>query len=319
MIMLRFGLDKAHVALVYLLVVLFASARAGRAIAFALAVLTFFCFNFFFLPPHYTLLVAEPMDWLILATYLITAAVGAQLMHRARTLAERESALREADKLKDALLAAVSHDLRTPLTTIKALAQDMRAEGSERAAVIEEEADRLNRLVADLLDLSKLRGGGTSVQQQINAADDLVGAALQQVSGTITTREIRAHMDPDWPLLVGRFDFVHSLRILVNLLENADRYSPVGQPIDLTARRDAEELVFTVEDRGPGIPEDQATRVYEPFVQANGAAPHGTGLGLSIARGLAELQAGSLRHYARSGGGTVFELRLPAVDAPPNE
>lgn len=309
-------LDKAHVALAYVLVVLLASARVSRAQAFALAFFTFLCFNFFFLPPHYTLAITEPMDWLILATYLVTAAVGAQLMHQARKMSARASALREADRLKDALLAAVSHDLRTPLTTIKAIAHDLSAAGSAEAAVIEEEADRLNRMVADLLDLSRLRAGSMSIQQQINAADDVLGAALQQTSGMITEREIRARTVSDGAVLVGSFDFVQSLRILVNLLENAHRYSPGGEPIEIVVAREGEMLLFTVADRGEGISTIDAERIYEPFVQGATARGGGTGLGLSIARGLAELQRGSLRHHERAGGGTVFELRLPAVDAP---
>lgn len=310
-------LDKAHVALIYLLLVLLASAGGNRILAFTLAFGTFLCFNFFFLPPHYTFLVNDSVDWLILGIYLITAGVGAQLMYRARMFAERENALREADRLKDALLAAVSHDLRTPLTTIKAIAHDLRAEGSAEAAVIEEEADRLNRLVADLLDLSKLRGGVISIESQINAADDLLGAALQQVSGTITDHEIKASLDPSAHLLVGRFDFVHSLRILVNLLENAARYSPVGQPIEVHVKREGDWLLFTIADRGPGIAESDATRVYEAFVQGDHrSSSSGAGLGLSIARGLAELQGGTLDHESRAGGGTIFRLRLPAVDPP---
>jgi two-component system sensor histidine kinase KdpD len=314
--MLLGRLDKAHVALIYVLVVLLASARVDRPIAFALAFFTFLCFNFFFLRPHYTLLVADSKDWLILAIYLLTAAVGAQLLYRARTLAQSETTLRDADKLKDALLAAVSHDLRTPLTTIKAIAQDLRAEGSAEAAIIEEEADRLNRMVADLLDLSKLRGGAVSLERQLNAVDDLLGAALQQVSGTITGREIIPTLDTDEPVLVGRFDFVHSLRILVNLLENADRYSPPGTPVEISVLREGDMLLLAVSDRGAGITAVDAARIYEPFVQGNPGRHGGTGLGLSIARGLAELQGGSLRHLARIGGGTIFELRLPAEDTP---
>ena len=306
-------LDKAHVALVYVLVVLLASSRAPRVVGFTIALLTFICFNFFFLQPHYTLAVNDPMDWLILAIYVVTAGVGAQLMYRARSSAQREAALREADRMKDELLASVSHDLRTPLTTIKAIAQDLRAEGSAEAAVIEEEADRLNRMVADLLDVSRLRGGAAKPEVQVNAADDLLGAALQQTSGTIK-REIITQLATDEPLLVGRFDFVQSLRILVNLLENADRYSPDDSPIELSVSRQDDVLLFTVADRGPGIADNDAQRIYEPFVQGSAIKTGGTGLGLSIAKGLAELQHGTLTHNTRPGGGVVFELRLPAVD-----
>lgn len=314
MVALRGSLEKADIALIYVLCVLVASSQVERFLALTLAFLTFLCFNFFLVPPRYTFAVEDRLDWLILVIYFITAAVGAQLLHRARTLAARAAALREADKLKDALLAAVSHDLRTPLTTIKAHAHDLHAQGSEPAGIIEEEADRLNGLVADLLDYSKLRGGAVVMQPQINAADDLIGAAIQQVSGTIDTADIRTHLQPGDPLLAGCFDFVHALRIVVNLLENAERYSGPRLPIDIYVRRVNGMLLFEVADRGRGIADADVDRIYEAFVQGSAAGPKGAGLGLSIARALAELQGGSLTHRKRDGGGTVFELRLPAVD-----
>ncbi|HEU0299351.1 MAG TPA: ATP-binding protein, partial [Longimicrobium sp.] len=243
------------------------------------------------------------------------AALGAE---RVRLAAEARHAedLREADRLKDAVIAAVSHDLRTPLTTIKALAHEIRADGDARAADIEEEADRLNRFVADLLDLSRLKGGALQPRPEVAAAEDLVGAALQRVSGSLGGREVAASIEPREPLLLGRFDFVHALRVLVNLLENADKYSPPGASIELTAAREGDRLVFRVADRGPGIADADGERVFEPFYRGPGRQPDagGAGLGLSIARGLAEAQGGELRHEPRPGGGSVFVFTLPAVD-----
>src|SRR4051812_36337768 len=155
--MLRDALDKAHIALVYVLVVLGASSRGGRRVGMSTALIAFLLFNFFFVPPHFTLGVAHATDWLVLVVFLATSATAAHLLSRYQSeaaTARSAAALREADRMKNALLASVSHDLRTPLTTIKALAQDIRVDGDERAAIIEEEADRLNRFVSDLLDLS---------------------------------------------------------------------------------------------------------------------------------------------------------------------
>jgi two-component system sensor histidine kinase KdpD len=490
----RPSLDKVHVALAYLLLVLGASSRGGRAVGLTLAVLGFFCFNFFFLPPYHTFVVTEPLDWLVLAAFLTTGAVAAQLLTRARseadvagrraaeidrlsslgaetlnagraeealaaiadvirttlgvarceiylrdeargavslaaavgaepptpaeptvltglrlvewvaesgrTVAERvdgatrvggdgagigghgptavdltdaralivalrvrertvgvlrianeealqldaprrrfvealsyyaalgaervrlvaeaehAEALRQADRLKDAVLASVSHDLRTPLTTIKALAHDIRADGDERAATIEEEADRLNRFVADLLDLSRLAGGALAVRPELNAAEDLVGAALQRVGGALRGRTLNASLDTTEPLLVGHFDFVHSLRALVNLIENALKYSPADRPVDVSARRVGDALEFVVADRGSGVPPAERDRIFEPFYRPAGAAPDagGAGLGLSIARRLAEAQGGSVRCATRDGGGSLFILSLPAAE-----
>jgi two-component system sensor histidine kinase KdpD len=245
------------------------------------------------------------------------AALGAE---RARLAAEAQhaEALREADRLKDALLAAVSHDLRTPLTAIKALAHDLATEGDERAEEIETQADRLNGLVADLLDLSRLNAGALQLRPEIAAAEDLAGAALQSLAGTLDGRPVHIHL-PDGPLLLGRFDFVHALRVLVNLLENAHKYSPPGAPIDLSAGREGDALVFRVEDRGPGIPPEERERVFEPFYRRPGRAPDvgGAGLGLAISRRLAEAQGGSLHHAPRVEGGSTFVFTLPAADAEP--
>jgi two-component system sensor histidine kinase KdpD len=243
------------------------------------------------------------------------AALGAE---RVRLLAEAEhaAALREADRLKDALLASVSHDLRTPLTTIKALAHAIREDGDERAVTIEDEADRLNRFVADLLDLSRLAGGALTATPEIAAAEDLIGAALQRLSGALGDRAIDVSLDPSEPLLLGRFDFVHSLRILVNLVENAVKYSPADAPVELAAQGAGQALEFTVSDRGPGIPPAEREHIFQPFYRPPGSPSDAgsAGLGLSIARRLAEAQGGSLRYESREGGGSRFVLSVPAAD-----
>ncbi len=245
------------------------------------------------------------------------AALGVERV-RLVAQAEHAEALREADRLKDNLLASVSHDLRTPLTTIKALAQSAALRGDEAAAAIEEQADRLARLVSDLLDLSRIRARNFALEPELNTAEDLIGAAVRQAQGLLNGKSLRAMVDLDSPAIVGRFDFAHSLRILGNLIENAVRYSPVDQPVEVSARRDGESLVFTVADRGPGVPAADASRIFESFYRAKNATPDAAGghagLGLSIARQLAELQGGSLTYLPRAGGGAMFVLTLPAFE-----
>jgi two-component system, OmpR family, sensor histidine kinase KdpD len=242
------------------------------------------------------------------------AALG---LERVRLVAEAEraEALREADRLKDALLASVSHDLRTPLTTIKALAHDIAGDGDDRAATIEQQADRLNHMVADLLDLSRLNAGELPVRAEFNAAEDVVGAAIQQVSGAFGGREVRTSIAWSEPVLVGRFDFVHALRILVNLLENAHKYSPREQPVDIELARAGSMISISVADRGPGIPVAERERIFEPFYRPERSTPDAgsAGLGLSIAQRLATAQGGTLTYADREGGGSVFTLELPAV------
>jgi two-component system sensor histidine kinase KdpD len=250
-----------------------------------------------------------------LAALSYYAALGLERVRLYEEAAHSE-ALREANRAKDQILASVSHDLRTPLTTIKVLAQGAESRGEPSAAAIVEQADRLARMVRDLLELSRLRAGSSSVTPELNTAEDLVGAALRQAQGILEGRTVAAHVDLDSPVLVGVFDFVHTLRILGNLIDNALRHTPAGGVVDLAARREGSELVFTVADRGSGVATAEQERIFDAFYRPTGATPDcgHAGLGLSIARTLAELQGGTLSYAIRAGGGSEFTLRLPAAD-----
>jgi len=244
------------------------------------------------------------------------AALGVERL-RLETEADHATALREADRMKDFVLASVSHDLRTPLTAIKALAHDAAGRGEPSAAVIEEQADRLSRMVGDLLDLSRMKAGPFPVRVELNTAEDLIGAVVRQLGQSLDGRLQTPRLNLEQPALLGRFDFVQSMRILVNLIENADRYAPPGTTIDLDVCRRGDAIWFAVSDRGPGVPPSEAERIFHPFYQPDtraGGRKGGAGLGLAIARGLAQAQGGDLRYEPRKGGGSVFSLLLPAMD-----
>ena len=242
------------------------------------------------------------------------AALGMDRLRLEKTEGAAEQ-LRKADVLKDALLAAVSHDLRTPLTTIKAIAHEISRDGVERAVVIEEEADRLAKLVDGLLELSELNAGVIHAKLALNTVDELVGAAIERCSSALGGHTIETNLK-DWELLVGYFDFASSLRILTNLLENAAKYSPASSPICVSARREGELLEISVADRGAGIAESERAKIFEPFYRVPGATAdvRGAGLGLSISRRLAVAQGGNLKVAARDGGGSVFTLVLRGGD-----
>lgn len=326
MVAVRARLDRVHVTLAYLLVVQLASARGGRPLGITLAVLAFLGFNWFFLQPYGTLALANPLDWLVLVAFLATSAISAELLYRAQELGaerarraaatDRAAFLEQSQRAKDEALAGVSHDLRTPLTSIKGVAHEIAESGDDRGDTIEQEADRLNALVSKLLDFSRLTLGAAALDVQANEAEDLLGVAVQQVQARVSGREIHIHIDAPDALHFGRFDFVQSLRVLVNLIENAAKYSPDGTPIDVGVRRADGELRFWVADRGPGVPAGERERVFDPFYRPRGGAPDagGAGLGLSIARGLAQAQGGAVTYEPRPGGGSVFTLSVPAVD-----
>ena len=243
------------------------------------------------------------------------AALGVERIRLAGAQEEAES-LRRADRLKDALIASVSHDLRTPLTTIKGIADEVARGGDPtRAYVIEDEADRLSAMVDDLLDLSQLAAGQMPVAPALNTADDAIGAALQRVESVMQDHAVDVSLGSDWPMLVGRFDLAHTTRILANLLENAAKYSPAAAPIVVRAWREDEWLCFAVEDAGAGIPPAERDEAFAPFVRgaAAKAGTRGTGLGLAIARQLATVQGGRLDYEPGATAQSRFVLRVPAT------
>ena len=251
----------------------------------------------------------------LLAAMGYYAALG---IERTRLIAEAAyaEAVREAQRAKEEIFAAVSHDLRTPLTTIKVLAQSGAARGEPSSVAIAEQADRLARMVGDLLESSRLKTGSFTLKPELNTAEDLVGAALRQAEGILSGKTITIDIDFDSPALVGRFDFVHTLRIVGNLLDNALRHTPDAGTVDIRAERDAGWLVLSIADRGVGVPVAERDRIFDAFYRPPSATPDTghAGLGLSIARSLAHVQGGSVTYEDRDGGGSVFVLRLPAAD-----
>jgi two-component system sensor histidine kinase KdpD len=247
---------------------------------------------------------------------------GEEVARLAREI-EHAAALRESDRFKDALLASVSHDFRTPLTTIKALADELghsagaTADTATSAAVITEQADRLMRLVNNVLDFSRIRGGVLPVAAELNTAEDLVGAATRQAHGVLQDHPVAIDIDWGAPALTGYFDFTHALRALGNLLENAAKYSSPGSPITIAVRREHDALAFAVADRGSGVAPVERARIFTAFYRPDGISPDagGAGLGLAIARQLAEVQGGTVDYAPRDGGGSVFTLRLPVMSA----
>jgi two-component system sensor histidine kinase KdpD len=334
----RPNIEQAHAAFVYILIVLGATAGGERWLGIIVAFFGLFAINYFFQPPFDTLTVNEPLDVLALISFLSTALVANYLLARARAEADRArkhaeeiealsaevrhaEALREASRLKDILLASVSHDLRTPLTAIRALAQDIAADGTrarEHAQIIVGQVDRLGKMVADVLDLSRLKAGAFTMNVEVNTAEDLLGATIRQFWGVADAKRIETVIDYSQPALLGTFDFVQSLRVMTNLVDNALRCSR-DAPVTITVTQTNGALSLQVADRGPGVPVSERERIFDSFYRPNGASADAgaSGLGLSIARRLAEAQGGSVKYAERVGGGSVFTFRIPAAAIEP--
>jgi two-component system, OmpR family, sensor histidine kinase KdpD len=233
------------------------------------------------------------------------------------TAIEREE-LSRSDATKTAVLRSVSHDLRSPLTAI-GTASEMLSDPQERLsagdrdellASIREQARRLDRLVSNLLDLSRLEAGAASPVAELWTVDELVGRALEAI-GADGDRVV-VSLPEECPAV--RADAAQLERVLVNLIENALRYSSSADSVDVRAVVDGGEVVVSVSDHGPGLERVDREAIFEPFRVGIGAGERGSGLGLAIARGFASLNGGRLWVRSTPGRGATFSLALPAVE-----
>jgi len=349
--------NAATVSLALLLNVLFIATRWGSAPALLASILAMLCFNFFFLPPLGTFTIAATDNWIALLAFLLTAITAGQLSARAKRRAEeaelgrheierlyaelREAferashaeALRQSEKLKSALLDAVTHDLRTPLTSIKAsittlldevrgqpvaLDPDSRVEMME---VIDEESDRLSRFINGLIELARIEAGELHLRRRWGAVDEIVSAALARAESI--TRNHRVELEIEKELPGVRVDERAVSEVVYTLIDNAAKYSPKGTSIRLTTRRAGDEMIeMGVEDDGPGISSELRERVFDKFYRAtrygdihSTQQPTGTGMGLAIAKGIVEAHQGKIWIESGQGGrGTRVLFTLPIGD-----
>jgi two-component system, OmpR family, sensor histidine kinase KdpD len=254
---------------------------------------------------------------------------AALAIESARFAREREEArlLGERERLQSILLSSISHDLRTPLASILGSASTLRdpeahyAEETrqELLTTIQEEAERLNRFVGNLLDTTRLESGKLTLNRDWIDASDLLGTAVAQTGTTLREHSLAWDMEPALPLL--HLDFVLVTQVFINLLDNAAKYSPAGTTITLSARREEEGVVLSVTDRGIGIPAADLDRIFDRFyrVERGDRQIAGTGLGLSICRGIVEEQGGRIAASCPGpeGTGSVLSVRFPVGEPPP--
>jgi two-component system, OmpR family, sensor histidine kinase KdpD len=232
--------------------------------------------------------------------------------------ARQTEVLEITEKLQTALLNSISHDLRTPLVSITGALSSLADEqivldASARRSLIEtavEEADRLNRLVGNLLDMTRLESGAMRIKKEACDIQDLVGSALEDLGSRLGDRPVQIDIPQDLPLL--SLDFVLIERVLVNVIDNALKYSPADAPIGITAHTAGAFLELEVADRGTGIPPEDLTRIFDKFYRVQRPDNvSGTGLGLSISKGIVQAQGGFIGAENREGGGTIISISLP--------
>ncbi|NVN93035.1 MAG: sensor histidine kinase KdpD [Desulfuromonadales bacterium] len=236
--------------------------------------------------------------------------------------AEQAQILQARENLERALLNSISHDLRSPLASVTGVLTSLREGGAQldehaRAELLETacgEAERLNRFVGNLLDMTRIEAGAVRLKIVQCDVQDLVGCALAALEPRISKRELSLRMHPVMPLVP--MDMVLMIQVLVNLLENCLKYSPPESPIEIVASTESSWLLIEVADRGAGVPEQDLKRVFDKFYRIpvpEGAG--GTGLGLSICKGIVEAHGGRIRAENRSGGGLSIQIRLPLAAA----
>lgn len=263
-----------------------------------------------------------PEQWRLLeafASLMAQALTRINLTHEAR----QAQLLRESEKLQAALLNSISHDLRTPLASITGALSSLRDDAAyldeaARALLVNtawEQADRLDDFVGNLLDMTRLEAGVRKVRPELCDVQDLVGVALERLGDRLEKRDLVLEVPETLPPVP--MDLPLMAQALVNLLDNALKYSPPDRPITIRAEATGSELHLTVVDKGPGIPEEDATRIFDKFYRVQRSSEvTGTGLGLPISKGIIEAHGGRIWAANQAGGGATFTIVLPAVSSP---
>jgi two-component system sensor histidine kinase KdpD len=271
----------------------------------------------------------EKRQWVLLPeqrkqldTFAALVAIALERVHYVE-VAQDALVKMESEKLRNSLLSALSHDLRTPLTSLVGLSEalsmskpDLSTPQRELAHALRGEAVRMSNLVANLLDMARIQSGQIKLNLQWQPLEEVVGSALRASRTAIAAHDVQVTLKPNLPLL--RFDTTLIERVLCNLLENAAKYTPAGSRIAIAAMPDNKFLHIEVRDNGPGIPAGSEQAIFEKFTRGEReSSKPGVGLGLAICRALVEAHGGTIRAFAAPEGGASFVFTLP-LGTPPD-
>ena len=328
-------LPHANLSLLFMTGTLIVAVNYGLLPSIYASLLSFLIYNFFFTAPVYTFKVSEEGDVATLVFFLLMAALSGNLTARMRDAVTKRTVLAaeleearlvsQREQLRAALLSSVSHDLRTPLSSVIGAASSLLAyessfrEDDRRLLLrsIVEEAERLDRHIQNLLDMTRLGQGQLELQRDWEDVRDLVFAASRRLR--LGTRNLRVEttVADDAEFIYVHGDLLE--QVFVNLLDNAARYSPEQGTIRVNARRDESVVIIEIADAGPGIPENERKKVFDPFYRVRERdRKSGTGLGLSICRGILRAHGGDVTaHATASGTGALLRLKLPQLQDQP--
>ena len=338
------SVSRAAPALLLVLPVLGAAVVGGRTVAVVTAVLATAAYNLAFIPPVGSLKVDVPEDAVALGVFLAVAALAGTLVAREierrrqaeqqraeitrmhaefqRVVAQREQLAAEAhraevleqvDRQRAALLRSVSHDLRTPLATIRAVASDLRSAAADERRedlldLVDDEATRLDRIVANVLSLSRIESGALSPSLQATDIGELVAHSVDRLDRLFANRAVHVDVPEHLPLV--RADYSQIDQVVTNLLENAVRHTPPGTTVDVVVRSTGETVVVTVADDGPGLDPGLRDSVFEAFRSGDRAT---SGIGLAICSAIVDAHGGTIGAGDSPAGGACFTFTLPVA------
>jgi two-component system sensor histidine kinase KdpD len=280
--------------------------------------MAFACFNFFFLSPVGTFTIARAEDWIALFTLLAVSLVASHLSSQLRSRTREATAA----ELKSALLASLSHDLKTPLTAVTVAANNLNApwltaeQRREQEEIVHTELERLNRLLQGIVDMARIETNAVAVEREWVDPAEIVEAALRQAEPALVGHQV--HVDAGTGRTLVNLDPRLTSAALAHVLENAGQYSRAGSGIDVSATASGAQVRLVVRDHGPGIAAADIPQLFERFYRGNGTRQNrtGTGMGLAITKGLVLAQRGRVAATNHPGGGAVFTIELPAQIKP---
>jgi two-component system sensor histidine kinase KdpD len=307
-----------HVPILLLSAVLISAVSWGLLPSLFASILSVVISAYFFYPPLYSFTVSDPQGMLDLVVFSIVAVVTSRLA----TQVKRSAIESEAERFREALINAISHDLRTPLSAIIGSASALQESGpqmdararADLTATIREEADHLNAVITDVLDLSRIRAGAIRPRRETVELADVLTAALRQTQRRLADRRIVVEMPNDLPMVAVDLSLMR--RALVNLLENAAKYSTAGAKIRLSAVANGEQVRLDVTDEGIGIDPSELDRIFDRFYRGASRSSDvpGSGLGLAICRAFVDANGGRVEAMSRGRGtGATFRVTLPAA------
>lgn len=328
-------LTPSNILLVYLLGVFFVAMHFGLLPSILASLTSAGAFAFFFAPPIFSFAIVDQENLMGLVVMLVVGVVTSNLaenilhhtIERVKSieLAKEVTLKMQAETLRNSLLSSISHDLRNPLAIIVGAASTLESDEQcldavsrrKLVKVISEEAQRMSDLTIKILEMARLEAGEVMLNRQWFAPEEIVGSALSRLDKQLKSRPVNIHMPENLALI--NVDAVLLQQVMVNLLDNADKYSDSGLPIDISVGAMSLGLYITIADRGPGIPAGLQQKIFEKFFRINEeSAQSGVGLGLSICRAIIEAHGGEIQATNRSGGGALFQIYLPILESPPS-